>query len=438
MFNFKKWEVMFFIGIFMFAAFFVSAQTKDELKNQVQELENQVDLFEKIIDNKQKQTKTLNNELDIIAKDITKKELEIKRTELNIKKLDLEIFDKESSIEKSADRIDASRRILVSYLRDLYELNNADTILILLKSPKISDFFLQVKSIKDINNKTSEALNKFKALKIKLEEEKNDLEDNKYDFLNLKSLTEIEKKNLASEKNQKNVLLVKTKGEEKKYQGLLKNKKKDLAELKSQLFYLEATGITAEEALKYAELAAERAGIRTSFLLALLEVETGRQFENGVLTVGTNLGSGNWKKDMYDCYVRLGKKSAAEKQKQAYFEIINKLNYDPDKMPVSRAPKYGCGGAIGPAQFLPLTWLLYEDRVASLIGKNPPDPWKIEAAFMASALYLADNGADKKTLAAEKLAAKAYISGSSSCQKYICNLYSSNIIALAKIIDQNI
>lgn len=438
MLNFKKGKFLFFIGIFTVAAFFVSAQTKDELKKQVEELENQVNLFEKIINDRQKQTKTLNNELNILNKDISKKELEIKRTELNIKKLNLEISDKEFSIEKSAKQIDASRRILVNYLRDLYELNNASTILILLKSPKISDFFLQVKSLKDINNKTSEALNKYKILKTKLEDERNDLEDNKYDFLNLKSLTEIEKKNLASEKKQKNVLLVKTKGEEKKYQGLLKNKKKDLAELKSQLFYLEATGITAEEALKYAELAAGRAGIRTSFLLALLEVETGRQFENGVLTVGTNLGSGNWKKDMYDCYVRLGKRTTAENQKKAYFEIVNKLNYDPDKMPVSRAPKYGCGGAIGPAQFLPATWLLFEDRVASLIGKKSPDPWKIEAAFMAAALYLSDNGADKKTLAAEKLAAKAYISGSSNCQKYICNLYSNNIMALAKIIDQNI
>lgn len=422
----------------MFAAFSVSAQTKDELKKQVEELENQVNLFEKIIDNRQKQTKTLNNELDILTKDISKKELEIKMTELSIKKLNYELEEKEVSIEKSAKHIDASRKILVSYLRDLYELNNASTILILLKSPKISDFFLQVKSLKDVNAKTSEALNKYKILKVKLEKEKNDLEDDKYDFLNLKSLTEIEKKNIASEKKQKNTLLIKTKGEEKKYQGLLKSKKKDLSELKSQLFYLEATGITAEEALKYAELAAQRAGIRTSFLLALLEVETGRQFENGVLTIGTNLGSGNWKKDMYDCYVRLGKKTTAEKQKQAYFEIVNKLNYDPDKMPVSRAPKYGCGGAIGPAQFLPATWLLYDERIAFLIGKNPPDPWKIEAAFMAAALYLADRGADKKTLDAEKSAAKAYISGSSNCQKYICNLYSNNIIALAKIIDQNI
>ena len=93
---------------------------------------------------------------------------------------------------------------------------------------------------------------------------------------------------------------------------------------------------------------------------------------------------------------------------------------------------------MGPAQFLPSTWLLFEDRVSSLTGHNPADPWSVEDAFMASALYLADAGATAKTRDKELRAAKAYISGSPNCTKYICNFYSKEVLRIATLIEPNL
>jgi membrane-bound lytic murein transglycosylase B len=108
-------------------------------------------------------------------------------------------------------------------------------------------------------------------------------------------------------------------------------------------------------------------------------------------------------------------------------------------MPVSKEPSYaGCGGAMGPAQFLPTTWLLYEKRVAELTGHNPPNPWNVEDAFTAAALFLADRGAASKTVAGETSAAKAYISGSQSCNRYVCRSYASRIISLARDIENTL
>ncbi len=435
---FKK-KLILVIGFLIFSnGLSVLADSREELKKEVDGLEKQVLLYEKIIENKQKQAKTLTNELSIIKNAISKKNLEIKRTNAKIKTLNLDIIDKESSIKESSERIEKTKLLLGGYLKELYKLDNTDDVFILLSSPQLSDFFENVKAVENLNDQLLDVLNKYKVLKSELEEEKDDFENQRHELLNLNSLLQVEKKNLSSENQQKNRLLKETKGEENKFQNILKDKKKDLAVLKSQLFYLEATGISAREALKYAEEAARKAGIRTSFLLAILEVETGRQFENGVLSVGSNLGTGHWKKDMYDCYLKLGKRTNAERQKQAYFKITSELNYDPDKMPVSRAPRYGCGGAIGPAQFLPSTWLSYKDRVANLLGVNNPDPWKINASFLGAALYLADLGADQKNISAEKAAAKGYLSGSTTCQKYICNLYANNVSNLTSIIDRNI
>ncbi|MBI3459095.1 lytic murein transglycosylase [Candidatus Azambacteria bacterium] len=416
----------------------LNAQNKEELRDQVKNLEKQVTIYEEVIENTKDQAKTLNNELKILKQGVKKKELEIKRTTLKIKEFNLEIKEKEASIKGSSIKIEEIKNILISYLRDLYKLRGTDLTMIVLNSAQISDFFDEVKGLENINSKAANVLGKYKILKIKLEDEKGNLEDDRSDSLDLNSLLEIERKNLKEENRQKDSLLKLTQGQEKKFQVILKNKKKDLVTLKSELFYLEATGISAADALRYAELAAERAGIRTAYLLAILEVETGRQFKDRVLSVGTNLGKGHWKTDMYDCFVRVGKREYAEKQKAAFLDITSRLNYDPDKMPVSRAPKYGCGGAIGPAQFLPSTWRLLESRVSSLTGKNPADPWNIENSFTGAALFLADRGANKKIVEAERSAAKAYLSGSSSCQKYICNLYSNNVVSLTAIIDRNI
>ncbi len=135
-------------------------------------------------------------------------------------------------------------------------------------------------------------------------------------------------------------------------------------------------------------------------------------------------------------YIKLGKRSVAEAEKRAFLAITESLGLNPDDMPVSRKPSYGCGGAMGPAQFLPTTWVRFAPRVAQLTGHNPPNPWNTEDAFTASALLLADAGAGLQTEAGERAAAKAYISGNPRCTRSICNYYSQRIIALSKEIDR--
>ncbi len=70
---------------------------------------------------------------------------------------------------------------------------------------------------------------------------------------------------------------------------------------------------------------------------------------------------------------------------------------------------------MGPAQFIPTTWLLFEKRVADLTGHNPANPWNIEDAFTAAAIFLADSGAASRTTDGEMRAARTYISGKPSC-----------------------
>lgn len=425
---------MFFLVLALAGTAF--AQERSDLEQQLKQLEQEAQSLDQNIQQTQGEVRTLDNAVKTMDAEVKRRQLEIRRLTLTIQKTGIQIKQKTEGVIVLSGKIQKSRGALAGSLFLLSAHEDDDGLSILLKHRSLSDFFGSVHSLERVQSDIQNSLDVFKEDRETLEREKIELEEVREEQQSLQSLQEVERRFLAQKKAEKDELLRLTKGKEAVFQQLLKSKKRDIASLKSQLFYLEKTGVTAEDAVALADQAAKRTGIRTAFLLALLEVETGKQFEDGVITVGINLGTGNWKRDLYDCYINIGKRGSAEAEKKAFFAITEGLGLDPDKMPVSRRPNYGCGGAMGPAQFLPTTWRRFETRVGNLTGHVPPNPWNVEDAFTASALFLADSGAALQTTAGEIRAAKTYISGSPSCTKYICQTYSSRIISLARDIDK--
>ena len=414
---------------------------RQSLAQQLEALEREAAELDTRISEAQTEARTLETQIKIFDAEIKRRELEIRRLTLAIRQAEIDIQAKSDGIEELTLRIAKNREILGASVRRLYDYDQEQLLIVFFKNESISSFFTTLDNVKDLQAQVESLVRELRANRSQLEADKSELEDFRTEQLSLRSLAEVERRGVQEKRIQKDALLKLTRGREVTFQQLLAQKKRDITALKTQLFYIERTGISAEEALRVAELAATRTGIRPAFLLAILEVETGRQFENRVISAGTNLGTGNWRTDMYECYVRLGRRSAAEAQKSAFFEITGKLNLDPDRMPVSRKPSYGCGGAMGPAQFIPTTWLLFERRVAELTGHNPPSPWNIEDAFTASAIFLADSGANSRTRSGELAAARTYISGRASCPprgsaRYACIAYGNRVVSLAEDIDR--
>ena len=86
---------------------------------------------------------------------------------------------------------------------------------------------------------------------------------------------------------------------------------------------------------------------------------------------------------------------------------------------------------MGPAQFIPSTWVLYKDRIAKMTGQNPPNPWSPRTAVFATAILMMDNGADAGTKASERLAALRYLAGWKNASKAAYAFYGDDVMDLA-------
>ena len=122
---------------------------------------------------------------------------------------------------------------------------------------------------------------------------------------------------------------------------------------------------------------------------------------------------------------------------QPFLAITKELGRDPYNTLVSCPhPDYGYGGAMGSAQFIPSTWMGYKDRLAELLG-HIPDPWDLTDAFTASAVKLANGGANVQTYDAEWKAAMLYYAGS-RWNNPVYAFYGDSVMDLARAIQEEV
>lgn len=237
-------------------------------------------------------------------------------------------------------------------------------------------------------------------------------------------LHKLQSERLRQQETEKVRILEVTEGEEKKYQDLISSNQRSAAQIRSELFELRGTSaINLGQAIEFATFAGNKTGVRPAFILGVLKQET---------RLGEFLGNGSWQVDMHPT-----------RDAPLYKVICDTLGLDPNSMPVSAGGATYYGGAMGPSQFIPSTWACYggyintrtgscsytssitnfysgpwkydanADRLRVVRGKqSPSNPWDNQDAFLATALYMKDLGADAGTLYAERKAALMYYAGS--------------------------
>jgi len=372
----------------------------------------------------EKEKQTLNSKISSLRNQIKNLEYQIYQSNLMIGDLGVQIKDTEVSIDKTSLQIEGIKGRLVSVIRKINEEDYRSLAEVMLMEG-LSEFFDNLAAYESLSSETKTLLVDIKSLKSSLETQKQSLDSDKEDLEDQVYLQTLQKNQSSNLKSQQEYYLKLT---EEQYQQQLKEKQeieKAAAQIRSRLFELIGVaqgGIEFGKAVEIAQYVERTTGVRAAFLLSILAQESMRYGQ-----IGGNIGQCYLKNVNTGDGIRIQSGAASARTMNPtrdappFLEIIKELNQlrnlvrDPFGTPVScwipaysYGKPYGWGGAMGPAQFIPSTWVRYNDRISGITGISA-DPWDIKDSFLAAGLYLKDLGAENN----EFKAAMKYFSGSS-------------------------
>jgi len=390
----------------------------------------------------QQQKNTLQNQITSLKKKIQGLTHQISQGTVMIKDLNLQIQDTQVSIDKTTSKIQDAQNQIAGILRAVYSEDKKSPFVILLEGD-LSDFFSNVARLENLNARVSDLLGSTSDLKSYLQGQKSKMDTERIQLQKTVQIQSLQKQENEQNKKQQEGYLKLT---EEQYQEQLKQKQdneKKAAAIRSRIFELIGvpTAPTFGQAYEIAQYVSKVTGVRPALIMA-------------VLTQESNLG-----KNVGQCYLKNTQTGDGIKIKTGqfsprtmnpkrdvshYLNLIDAINEDRGlarevlSTPVScvvyyNSKPYGWGGAMGPGQFIPSTWvgLGYGQKVSNITGKVA-DPWDIKDAFLATGLLLKDNGAKKN----EFNAAMQYYCGG-SCTSYD-KFYGRSVISIANQYEDDI
>lgn len=400
-----------------------------ELQKQLKDIERQIADYEKQLKDVRSEKNTLANKLKQLNAQRAKLNLQIQQTKALLNDTANKLDQTQGRIAVEAERLEHLRGQMSIVLQELYRQDQRGLIEILLSGSDLSDFFAEISGYAQINDGLSSILDQTKRVTQSLKEQEERLVDQKQQQENLFAIIQLQNQEVVSTIGVQDALLQQTKGKEANYQTALSDTKKRATEIKNRIYNLIEVGkkVTFGEAVAVADWASSHTGVRSAFLLAILTQES---------NLGKNVGTCNRPNDPPSKSWKVVMKP--ERDHEPFKKITSALNLPIDTTPVSCPMKdalgnqVGWGGAMGPAQFIPSTWMSYAPKVEAISGKTA-NPWDMRDAFLASALYLKALGAGSKS--GEWAAAMKYFSGSTN-ERF--RFYGDNVVKLAEQYQQDI
>lgn len=405
------------------------------LEANLAELEKEIAAQNTLLQGKQKERVSIERDIAILETQIKKAKLLIKARDMAIAEIGGDINKKTVVISDLTKKIDREKESLSQLLRKTNEVDQSSAVEMVLSRKNLSDFFIDLDTFTSIKGALRDSLLAIAEAKGQTEEEKAALEESRRKEADAKAELEAQKRAVQKNDAEKNKLLSITKNKEKEYKKVLDERKARAAEIRAALFALRDSGeIPFGRAYEYALTASQKTGVRPAFILAIFSQES---------SFGKNQGS---------CYLKdtptgggvgantgraFAKVMHPTRDVPPFLDITRALGRDPLNTRVSCPQEVGWGGAMGPAQFIPSTWVGLQDSIAAALGVSQTDPWNPRDAFMAAALYLRDLGAAGGGYSNERDAACRYFSGSKCSRSSFVAGYGNSVIAKATNIQEN-
>ncbi len=396
---------IFFPGLNVFAQTDDVDEQERILREELAAIEEEIREQEAFLREQETETRSLERDVAILNAQIERSRLDLRAKNIQIQRLSESISERSSTVENLTEKIAKEKENLARILRQSYETGSYTLIEMLLANDSLSDFFVELDALYVVKDSLKLSVDMIQQAKEKAEEEKDLLSSQRIKETDVRAEIEQQKRSVEVRESERQVLLNISRGEERTYEELIREKEAEAARIRSALFALrDATDISFGDALSLANMVSQSTGVRPAFLLAIIQQES---------AMGKNVGRCNRPGDAQTWRdIMPGPFDGSWRDDQAVYQrLMSELGMSPEGQPLSCPFGSGWGGAMGPAQFIPTTWESYKHRIAAATGSYPPNPWNPRDAFTASGLYLADLGAGSRTYTAEREAACRYYSG---------------------------
>ncbi len=352
---------------------------------------------------------SLQRDIAILDGEIKKAKLQVTTTETEIRALSAGIQVHGRTLGTLSAKQVREEDSLAQILRNTDAIDDYTLVEAVLSGSDISEFFSDLDSFASIKAAMRSSFEELQATRQETEKEKAGLEDQRSDQEILRSALVLDQKKVESKEAEKKKLLADTKGQESAYRQIKSGQEQTAAQIRAKLFPLrDSGGIQFGDAVKYAQTASRATGVRPALILAILSQESDLGKNVGQCLV-TDLSTGDGKgKNTGTPFPGTMK---APRDTVPFERITKAAGLDWMTTPISCPLPGGYGGAMGPTQFIPSTWELYEGRIKAALGVSAANPWNASHAVMATALYLQDVGASGGTYISEHTAAAKYYAG---------------------------
>lgn len=216
----------------------------DEIQNKkdkIKELNAQMEKYQKMIRDKQKESATLTNQINIINNQVEKTTLEIENTEIEIEKLGLEIDTLDIQIKEMGGKIKNNRGLLENVIRFLNKEETKTDFEIILLYNDFSEFFDHLYYIQKLQSNLNERIKENKNLKEELEKQNVNLNTKKSSLETLHTKLRETRARMEDQMFAKDYLLKKARSSEAQFRKMVEELKQEQGQIDQEITSLEAS-----------------------------------------------------------------------------------------------------------------------------------------------------------------------------------------------------
>lgn len=380
----------------------LTSEQKKELEEKEKEYQEKKEKYEDKLEDTAKEKAALEGNLSIVKQSlgVTKRTIEDVLSDIKEKEKDIERHDVQ--IASLEDQITLFKQSLSEAMRKVYYAQSNGSIVAVMENDGAHRFLDKTDSLGDLRSRIITSVYQVENARA--------LQEQKKDELN--KLKKEKEELLAEHKKTESQLLsqsVAVQTEIIKVDTTMAELNAKLSAVEGKLSALLGSSFDTDDIVDAAKFASKKTGVRKSFILGMLVVETNLgRYTGGCTYKDSKMGDAN---------------------EDIFKRICKDLDYDYKKKKVSCPASYGIGGAMGVAQFMPTTWVGYESKIEKYTGHSPANPWSLTDGVMAMAIKLANDGATKES--GEFDAARKYYCGS-NLSRSVCVNYGNNVLYWAE------